>query len=148
MKKHNLLFWLLVFGMNLQPLMAQDNFLPDLLKDKSPVLQKVFEHPEKYRLQIIFTEIHRDKHGKPRFTTHRFRTNLNEYFYPASTVKLAASVLGLEKMNQLTAKGITKETTMFHLKSRPIQTEVKTDSSSENRLPSLAHYIKKILLVL
>lgn len=127
--------------------MSQETFLPDLLKDKSPVLQKVFSQPEKYRLQIIFTEIKRDKKNKPKFKTHRFRTHLNEYFYPASTVKLAASVLGLEKIHEFEHLGVTKETTMLHQKNREAQTEAKTDSTSETGLPSLAHYIKKILLV-
>ena len=53
--------------------MSQETFLPDLLKDKSPVLQKVFSQPEKYRLQIIFTEIKRDKKNKPKFKCNKLK---------------------------------------------------------------------------
>ncbi|MEY2793771.1 MAG: hypothetical protein RJA76_1763, partial [Bacteroidota bacterium] len=123
---------------------GQNSSFPNLISNQSEIIQKVLKDPEKYRLQLIYTEIKRDSKNKPRFTTHRFRTELNEYFYPASTVKLVACVLGLEKINSLRSKGISKETTMFHLKERESQTEAKVDTSAVNGLPSLAHYIKKI----
>ncbi len=126
---------------------GQNSSFTNLISNQSEIIQKVLKDPEKYRLQLIYTEIKRDSKNKPRFTTHRFRTELNEYFYPASTVKLVACVLGLEKINSLRSKGISKETTMFHLKERESQTEAKVDTSAVNGLPSLAHYIKKILLV-
>jgi len=140
-------FWLLSILFIGFQMKAQENYIPDLVANKSEILKKVFSNPEKYRLQIIYTEIKRNRNNKPQFFTHRYRTNLNEYFYPASTVKLAACVLGLEKINSLASKGINKQTTMFHLKNRDVQTEAKSDSSAENGRPTLANYIKKILLV-
>jgi hypothetical protein len=120
------------------------NILEQLLLSHPEKFKKLTDHPEKYRLQILYTQIDRDANNKPHLTTYSFRADTNEYFYPASTVKLAASVLALEKLNTLKIK---KETTFQTLKNRPSQLEIKTDSSAASGLPSIAHYIKKILLV-
>jgi len=120
------------------------NILEQLLLAHPEKFKKLTDHPEKYRLQILYTQIDRDAKNKPTFTTFSYRADSNEYFYPASTVKLAASVLALEKLNTLKIK---KETTFQTLKNRPSQLEIKTDSTAETGLPSIEHYIKKILLV-
>jgi hypothetical protein len=120
------------------------NILEQLLLAHSEKFKKLTDHPEKYRLQILYTQIDRDANNKPHLTTYSYRADTNEYFYPASTVKLAASVLALEKLNTLKIK---KETTFQTLKNRPSQLEIKADSTAASGLPSIAHYIKKILLV-
>jgi hypothetical protein len=120
------------------------NILEQLLLSHPEKFKKLTDHPEKYRLQILYTQIDRDANNKPQLTTYSYRADTNEYFYPASTVKLAASVLALEKLNTLKIK---KETTFQTLKNRPSQLEIKTDSTAASGLPSIAHYIKKILLV-
>jgi len=118
--------------------------LDQLLLAHPEKFKKLTDNPEKYRLQILYTQIDRDANNKPHLTTYSYRADTNEYFYPASTVKLAASVLALEKLNTLKIK---KESTFQTLKNRPSQLEIKTDSSAASGLPSIAHYIKKILLV-
>ncbi|MEN9960205.1 MAG: hypothetical protein RL045_456 [Bacteroidota bacterium] len=120
------------------------NMLEKLLLSQPEKFKKLTDNPAKYRLQILYTQIDRDAKNKPHLTTYSYRTDSNEYFYPASTVKLAASVLAIEKLNTLKIK---KETTFQTLKNRPSQLEIKTDSSSASGLPSIEHYIKKILLV-
>ncbi len=124
--------------------LAQDNVIERLLSSNPAYFKKLTDNPSKYRLQILYTQIDRDVTNKPTFTTHAYRVDANEYFYPASTVKLAASVLALEKVNRLK---IDKSTTFQTLKNRPTQLEVLTDTSAANGKPSIAHYIKKILLV-
>jgi hypothetical protein len=123
---------------------AQDQVIEQLLKSNPTYFKQLTDNPSKYRLQILYTQIDRDVDNKPTFTTHAYRVDANEYFYPASTVKLAASVLALEKINQLK---IDKNTTFQTLKNRPTQLEILRDTSAANWLPSIAHYIKKILLV-
>ncbi len=120
------------------------NILEQLLLSNPDKFKKLTDNPEKYRLQILYTQIDRDAKNKPTLTTYSYRSDSNEYFYPASTVKLAASVLALEKLNALK---IDKSTTFQTLKNRPSQLEIKTDSSAKSGLPSVEHYIKKILLV-
>lgn len=123
---------------------AQENVMERLLKSNPTYFKQLTDNPSKYRLQILYTQIDRDVTNKPTFTTHAYRADANEYFYPASTVKLAASVLALEKVNRLK---IDKSTTFQTLKNRPTQLEVLTDTSAANGKPSIEHYIKKILLV-
>ena len=121
---------------------AQDNPLVSILKSEK--FKQITENPLKYRVQILYTQINRDKNNKPKLKTYAYRTNSAEYFYPASTVKLAASVLALEKINALK---LDKNWFMHTRKSREGQQEITQDLSSENGKPSVAHYIKKILLV-
>ena len=137
----NLLFLLISMSTFAQ---KPTNILEQLLLAHPEKFKKLTDYPEKYRLQILYTQIDRDANNKPSLTTYSYRADTNEYFYPASTVKLAASVLALEKLNTLKIK---KETTFQTLKNRPSQLEIKTDSTAASGLPSIAHYIKKILLV-
>ena len=123
-------------------LQAQDNPLASILKSEK--FKQITENPLKYRVQILYTQINRDKHNKPSLKTYSYRTDTKEYFYPASTVKLAASVLALEKINALK---LDKNWFMYTRKSREGQQEITQDLSAENGKPSVAHYIKKILLV-
>jgi len=136
-----------IFQLILPAAMAQDNPLEKILIQNPSLFQKLIEKPEKYRLQIIYTQINRDKHNKATFQTFEYRSKKNEYFYPASTVKLAASVLALEKINDLAIKELSAKSTMFTLKARVSQNEIKQDTTSQNGLPSIEHYIKKILMV-
>ena len=121
---------------------AQDNPLTSILKSEK--FKQITENPLKYRVQILYTQINRDKQNKPSLKTYSYRTDTKEYFYPASTVKLAASVLALEKINALK---LDKNWFMYTRKSREGQQEITQDLSAENGKPSVAHYIKKILLV-
>jgi len=139
MFKNIFLISLLINSMLIQ---AQDNPLASILK--SGKFKQITENPLKYRVQILYTQINRNKHNKPSLKTYSYRTDSKEYFYPASTVKLAASVLALEKINALK---LDKNWFMYTRKSREGQQEITQDLSAENGKPSVAHYIKKILLV-
>jgi hypothetical protein len=126
--------------------MAQINngpFLEKLLKKHSAHLANVLDNPDKYEVQILYTKIDRNKKNEPHFTTYGYHVNNAKYFYPASTVKLPAVLLALEKLNKL---GIDKYTPMITGADRPEQTAVTVDTTAENKLPSVAHYAKKILL--
>ena len=120
-------------------------FLDDL--EKYPTLQKVLADTGKYQVQILYTQIDRNEHGNPLFKEHAFKLNENHYFYPASTVKLPIALLALEWLEEQNIEGLTLETTMLTDSVRPSQLPAKTDSTSRNGLPSIGHYIKKILLV-
>jgi hypothetical protein len=62
-------------------------------------------------------------------------------------VKLPCAILALEKINELKDKGITPETTMFTDSLTACEKKVIADTSSFKKLPSIEHYIKKMLLV-
>ncbi len=124
--------------------MAQENVLESILKAHPESFQKLIDHSNHYRLQILYTQIDRDAKNQAHFKTYSYRADSKEYFYPASTVKLAASVLALEKLN---AKGLDKSLTMRTLKNRDSQIEVNQDTSAADGRARVEHYIKKILLV-
>jgi hypothetical protein len=123
------------------------DLIEDLLQSHSELFTKVLKNPEKYEVQVLYTQINRDKNNKPSFTTYTYRTDANQYFYPASTVKLPAVLLSLEKLNQLNITGLGKESPLKIDSSCTKQAAVIEDTTSANGLPSIAHYIKKILLV-
>lgn len=120
-------------------------FYSDL--DQYPVLKKVLEDSSKYQVQILYTQIDRNEHGNPLFSEHSFNLDDNRYFYPASTVKLPIALLALEWLEEQNIEGLTLETTMLTDSVRPSQIPSLVDTTSQNGLPSIGHYIKKILLV-
>jgi len=140
-----LLFYLFL-GLFSLPAFAQfqtDSFLEKLLKKHPERFAEVLKDPAKYQIQILYTKIDRHKNNDPHFITYSYHLDNARYFYPASTVKLAAIVVALEKLNKL---GIDKYTTMLTDSARPEQSSVRVDTTAENKLPSVAHYAKKILL--
>jgi len=121
--------------------------LETLLASQPERFATVMQDPEKYRVQIMYTQIDRDFDNQPKFKTYIYNVNPGEYFYPASTVKLPVSVLALEKLRRLNRPGLDRDTTMLTGSAAAFQTEVKTDETSPRGLPSVAQYIRKILLV-
>ncbi len=121
--------------------------LEDFLRSQPHRFADVMRNPETYRLQVIYTQIDRDPGNRPTFTSFRYRVDANEYFYPASTVKLPTALLALEKINKLNIDGLTRDTTMITGVADDSQSPVITDSTSPTGLPTIGHYIRKILLV-
>ncbi len=125
-----------------------DEWLQQLLYARaSPAFRHILDHPEVYHVQIIYTRIDRDQKGKPALTRFEYNVDPDRYFYPASTVKLPTTALALEKLNQLHIKGVDKETPMLTDSAHKGQSPMRVDTSSANKLPSIAHYIKKVFLV-
>jgi hypothetical protein len=125
-----------------------DAFLIDLLtKNTNPLFQEVLRQPDTYRLQIIYTQINRDKNNKPTLTNYYVNVDSTVYFNPASTVKLPLALLSLEKLNKLGAPGLTKFTTMQIDSSDKSQTKEWRDNTAETGFPSIAQFIRKAFLV-
>ena len=105
----------------------------------------IVSNPTKHRLQVLYTQVDRDKNNNPNFTTHSFRLRPKEYFYPASTTKFPIAVLALEKANQNSK--INPYTHLEVLTEKPELNGVVRDLSSESGYPSLAHYIRKLFII-
>ncbi|MDQ8006184.1 MAG: serine hydrolase [Pedobacter sp.] len=121
-------------------------FIKQLLESKPELFAGVLNHPNKNEIQVMYTQVNRDKNNKPSFKTFSYRINPTHYFYPASTVKLAAVIFALEKINELKVPGLTAYSTMITDTAFKGQTAVSKDESSADGKPTLAHYIKKVLL--
>ncbi len=125
-----------------------DSLLAGLLTgSQRSVLQQVASDPIRYRLQVIYTEINRDKKNRPSFTNYHFNYDPKLYFNPASMVKLPLAFLSLEKLNRLGVKGVTRNTTMVFDSSQPPHRALYQDTTAASGLPSIAHFIKRALLI-
>lgn len=127
-----------------QGLIAQktDKFFKKMLY-KNKALKPVLDNAERYKVQILYTPI---IDGKPSKTL-AFRHAPKEYFYPASTIKLPAVLLALEKLKNLDQANLTKETPMRVSSTWEAYPSSYEDTSSESGEASIGHYIKKVLVV-
>lgn len=74
-------------------------FLKKLLNEHPELFSGILNHPTQNEVQILYTQIDRDKNNVPHFTSFSYRLNANRYFYPASTVKLPTAIFALDKIN-------------------------------------------------
>ena len=129
-------------------LVAQTNsLLLDSIIKAHPALKKIIQDKQKYRPQIIYTRIDRDKNNKPSFKDHTYLVDSTNYFYCASLVKLPCSVFALEKINGLNRVGLNRATTMLTDSSAICQKRTWNDTTASNGNQSIEHHIKKMLLV-
>ena len=127
--------------------LLSDSFLKNLVRQASPNLDSLLQLNDQYHVKIIYTQVDRSASGKPRFTNYYYNADPNQYFYPASTVKMPVAFLALQKLNQLNQPGLDKQTTMITESAYAGQTQVYNDPSSADGRPTIANYIKKIFLV-
>ena len=118
-----------------------------LIKSLDDLVTQVLQKADTYRLQIIYTQIDRTKSNKPVFKNYYYNYDPGLYYNPASTVKMPLAFLVLEKLNKMRINGVNKYTYIQFDSSYEKQTTQYIDSTSENQLPSIAHYIKKAFLI-
>lgn len=123
---------------------SQTNFTFDSIINKKPILKTVFDNHQKYKIQVIYTQINRDANNNPSFKNYTYQLDSSNYFYCASLVKLPCAILALEKTKQLR---VFSNTIMFTDSANGCQRSVKKDTTSINGYPSIAQYIKRMALV-
>ncbi|MFM9051465.1 MAG: serine hydrolase [Bacteroidota bacterium] len=102
------------------------------------------------KLRLIFVQIDRQKNAAPVFTYHTVGMAGDEYFNPASMVKLPLTFLTLERVNEIkrsSAPWIEKKTRLEMIPAEPCQTAVSADAIAREGYPNLAQYIRRILTV-
>jgi hypothetical protein len=87
---------------------TKKNILQETLVSNNPKIKNVMSNPDAFELQIIYTQIIRDKNNQIRFKDFTYHLNAENYFYPASTVKFPIAILALEKLN--TIENTSKDT--------------------------------------
>ncbi len=111
-------------------------------------LQKILKNKEEHEIQILLSQIKRDKSGNVTFIEDSYQLNENKYFYPASTAKLPIAILALQKVKYLRDQGIPiKADTPFFIKSKKGETIFNKDSTNLEGDITINHLIKKIFLV-
>ncbi|MEM6523872.1 MAG: serine hydrolase [Bacteroidota bacterium] len=123
------------------------NLIETLLRNDEEAFSEILNDLKKYELQVIYTQVNRDSTNAPSFKSFYFNVDPQRYFYPASTVKMPTAFLALEKLQKLSIDGLDFNTTFLTDSAYSNQSSVVSDSTSENGLPSVAHYIKKIFIV-
>jgi len=127
--------------------MVNDTLLADLLKTDPFLRDSILPFAPELKFQIIYTTIDRSPDGTPSFTDHGYDLHPDEYYYPASTVKLPIAALALQKLHELNIPGVDMNTTMITGAEGDTQTKVYNDPSTMDGRPCIAGYIRKILLV-
>ena len=136
---------LVIAGCQQRP--AWNGSLEELLLSQPHRFAKIIADPARHRVQIIYTQIDRGEDNRPQFRSFTYRSDADEYFYPASTVKLPVALLALEKINRLDIPGLDRDATMLSGADGYGQTIATEDLTAPDGLPSVAHYIRKVLLV-
>ena len=136
-------------------LKAQPEFTPSDSKwletlfqsNGSALFKQIIQQPEKYRYQIVYSQINRNRRGIPLVTTHYFKFNKSQYFYPASLVKFPASLLALQKLSSLKTYGIGPQTPVRFDSAWYCQKRSGKDETQITGWPSLDAFVKKMMLV-
>ncbi|RMF26398.1 MAG: hypothetical protein D6765_08960 [Bacteroidetes bacterium] len=126
---------------------AQESPLLRLLEENRDSFATVLAQPERFEVQILYTQIDRDADNQPRFRTFSYGLDPQRYFYPASTVKMPTAFAALEKLNRLRILGLDRNTPLKFGAGHPPQTPLSADSTAPDGLPSVAHLIRKVFLV-
>ncbi len=137
-----LAFFVLLLSLPALPLVAQyANVLDSLLRtDTSAIIKKVLSNPDKYRLQIIYSQTDYSKKN-PVLKEYAFRLRPEEYFYPASLVKLPTAALALERLASLKIPELDKNVPLF---TNPAYSGLNSDTV---KYPSLATNILQMMVV-
>lgn len=122
-------------------------FLEQLMQAKPDQFGEALKHQKEWILQIKYTQIDRDRKNQPKFTDYSFNLQPNQYFYPASTVKMPLAFLALEKINELNIPGVNLYTTIVTDSIDASKYIDKTITGNEQERPCIALFIRKIFLV-
>ncbi len=131
--------------------LAQENLLEHLIIENKALFETVLAQPDQFEIQIVYTQINRDKDNTPHFETYTYQVDESKYFYPASTVKMPTAFMALEKLNEI-KQGKEKNpphkfSRMLTKAARYPQTVTDKDTTTQNGYPNVANYVRKIFLV-
>lgn len=126
---------------------GESNVLDSLLKNHPEFFASILKNKQDVNVQVIYTQINRDVNNIPSFTDYTFNIDQQQYFYPASTVKMPIALLALQKLNELNISGLDRTTSMITDSSYFGEQKVLTDPLSVDGKPGIEQYIKEIFLL-
>ena len=115
----------------------------ELVLKSDPYLKEIIKDKEDYEIQVMLTKVNHDN-TKIDFQNYQYQHDEDQYFYPASTIKLPIVVLTLKKINELRSKGSD-----ITLKSKIILNNVDNYSNFklQDSITSFQNLIADIFLV-
>ncbi|MDX1904290.1 MAG: serine hydrolase [Thermonemataceae bacterium] len=151
-KKRKIFILLFVFLLSSYNIFAQakPNPLQEALLLSYDKLKFYLDNTDSYHIQIIYSRIEKNSNNNIVVNTYNYNVNSNNYFYPASTVKLPVILLALEKANNINKE---KEENVIDIHS-PMATlpssycnEAAYLRPNDTNPPCIALYAEKMLLV-
>lgn len=133
--------FLLVLNLNAQNLPKSKIDLQKIVA-RSPVTIDLSQN----KVQIMVGEVRKNKSASPEITYSSLGLNAENYFYPASCVKLPVVILALEWLNEHKENGITINSP-FELISNSNCHSYKSLEETKDDILSIENCIKKMLLV-
>lgn len=124
-----------------------DAFLEELMKQGPRSFDSILAKRQDLNVQVIYTKIDRGANGIAGLKQYYFNVNPAQYFNPVLAVKLPLAILTMQKLAALKTNGVDKNTTMLTEKAYSGQTAVLNDPTASNGKPSIAQYLKRMLLV-
>lgn len=109
------------------------SFLKHLMQTRIDQFADLLSNKNKNNIQIVYTQINRDSVGKAHLHHYFYYADSSSYFYPASTVKLPAALLAIEKFNLMHKPGVDKYTA--------------AQSVGDNVISSIALDAKEVFLI-
>lgn len=100
------------------------------------------------QLRIIYVQIDRYKNQEPKLKYFSIGLDNNDYFYPASMVKLPLTFMALEQVNEIKTKYVPwfdKSAKMEIVQAEPCQVSMWTDSTSLEGHASVSSFIRRML---
>lgn len=127
------------------------NPIQDRLAARPEVFGEVVRAPETFRVQVAVAKVDRAADGRPVLQRKTWRCG-EEYFYPASTVKLLAAVASLEMLSELrAATGNPLVNADAPLRIQPLfdgdSVQEREPSNRDGGLLTAHHEIRRIMLV-
>ncbi len=113
--------------------------LQKVLQSENPDIKRVMDSLEQYEVQIRYTQIDR-RNDSIFFSDYDFQVDVNNYFYPASTVKFPIAVLALERLRSIDSLNMN---TRFYIEGDSVETTFAnemlkifavSDNDANNRL--------------
>ncbi|WP_432798825.1 serine hydrolase [Poriferisphaera sp. WC338] len=127
-----------------------DDLVEFLLRTEPEKFKKIYRVPEQYRAQVLLSVIEKDDTGGFKIDRYGYRLGA-EYFYPASTIKLGASVAALQYLQDLDLPEGVVVDAYTPMEIYPLfedESHQFTDTSNvEQGVMTVGHEIRRTLLV-
>lgn len=126
------------------------NLIERLLADHPDKFSTFTDNPKTYKLQVLLSVVDESDPGNPTLTRHSYRLE-DEYFYPASTIKIfgsAAALIKLQGIRDETGLPINHDTPIvIHPLFEDEKLQDADPSNVDTGKMTIGHEIRKTLLV-
>ncbi len=127
----------------------EDPSFKTIFKELESEFPQILAKPEKFEVQVRYTQINLDSKDKLEFENFDYRVDPFQYFYPASTVKMPVAFLALEKLEMIQKSGykVDIDTPLRFGKGMSPQTTFSEDNTAKDSIITLRHLINRVFSI-